>query len=252
MKELNTLPLVGMIVPPAHGQVPVEPLALYSERARFIARGLALQELTKKGYDGVIDKVTDLACELRDAGAQAISLMGTSLSFYRGESFNRDLIASMSEVTGLPTTTMTDSVIEALHVMGARRLAVATAYDPSVNRLLSAYLETAGFEIVSLKALQLTDIDAVQATGPEELIMLGNDAISAAEKPVDALFISCGGLKTLPVNPVLEAHHGLPVISSALAGAWGAMRCAGLDASAAGAGRLFEAPYGSEPTRISV
>lgn len=240
MKEQQTLPLVGMIVPPAHGRVPVEPLALYSGRANFVARGLALSELTEKGYDGVIEKVTDLACELRDAGAQAVSLMGTSLSFYRGASFNRDLIARMTEATGVPATTMTDSVIEALNVMGARRLAVATAYDAPVNNLLSAYLAQAGFEIVSLKSLKLTDLDAVQATESEELIALGDDALRAAEKPVDALFISCGGLKTLPVNPVLEARHGLPVISSSLAGAWGAMRCAGLDARATAAGRLFE------------
>ncbi len=240
MKAQNNLPLIGMIVPPAHGRVPEEPLALYSERANFVARGLALSALTETGYNGVIDKVTDLACELRDAGAKAISLMGTSLSFYRGESFNRDLTARMTEVTGLPATTMTDSVIEALQVMGARRLAVATAYDAPVNKLLSAYLEQAGFEIASLQALKLTDLDAVQATGAEELISLGDDALRLAEEPVDALFISCGGLKTLPVNPVLEARHGLPVISSALAGAWGAMRCAGLDARAPDAGRLFE------------
>jgi len=239
MKATNTLPLIGMIVPPAHGEVPVEPQALYSDRARFIARGLALQALTEEGYDGVIDRVIDLACELRDAGAQAISLMGTSLSFYRGEAFNRDLIARMQDVTGLPATTMTDAVIDGLHAVGARRIAVATAYGTSVNRLLSVYLEKAGFEIASLASLQLTDLEVVQAMGEEELIALGDESLAAAEGDVDALFISCGGLKTLPVNPVLEARHGLPVISSALAGAWGAMRCAGLDPRAQGAGQLF-------------
>jgi len=40
--------------------------------------------------------------------------------------------------------------------------------------------------------------------------------------------------------PVLEAAHGLPVISSATAGAWGAARLAGHSGRAPGHGRLFE------------
>ncbi|MBB95691.1 MAG: arylmalonate decarboxylase [Rhodobacteraceae bacterium] len=238
MTSQQDLPCIGMIVPPAHGSVPPEPLALYADRARFVARGLALAELTASGYDGVIDRVVELSLELRAEGARAISLMGTSLSFYRGAGFTRELGRGISEATGLPATTMTDNVLEALNVFGARRLAVATAYAPEVNRLLTAYLEGEGYEVASLEALELTDLDLVQSTSTDRLVELGEAALSAATGPVDALFISCGGLKTLPVNPVLEARHALPVVSSAVAGAWGAMRCAGLDPSAENGGRL--------------
>jgi arylmalonate decarboxylase len=232
MTNPTDLPCIGMIVPPARGDVPPEPVELYGDRARFLARGLALSELTARGYDGVIDRVVALSLELREAGATAVSLMGTSLSFYRGASFNRDLIARMAAATGLPATTMTDSVLEALRHVGARRLAVATAYGPEVNRLLQIYLEGEGYEVASLRALDLTDLDAVQSTASDQLVDLGAAALNAASGPVDALFISCGGLKTIAATEVLESRFALPVISSAVAGTWGTMRCAGLKASA--------------------
>lgn len=232
-------PTIGMIVPPAAGDVPPEPLELYGGRAHFIAEGLALKALSPEGYDAVIERVEALAVRLRERGAEAISLMGTSLSFYRGAAFNDALIAGMKAATGLPATTMTDSVIEALGALGARRLAVATAYGDPVNDRLTDYLERAGFEVAALRALDIEDVDTIATVTTETLIDLGVEACKAAPG-ADALFISCGGLRTLPVTGPVERRTGMPVVSSALAGAWGAMGLLGLDRHAQGAGRLFD------------
>lgn len=228
---------VGMIVPPVDGAVPPEPPELYPD-IRFVARGLALPELTPEGYDSVIDHVAGLAKALKDDGAEAISLMGTSLSFYRGPAGNAEVLAAMKAATGLPATTMTVSVIEALQAVGARKLAVGTAYTQTVNDRLRGYFTDEGFEICSLCSLDLTDVKAIQSVGDAELIALGEQAADAAPE-ADALFISCGGLRTLPVIVPLETATGLPVLSSATAGAWGAVRLTGHSGRAAGYGRLF-------------
>ena len=217
--------IVGLIVPPADGAVPPEPLALYPD-VTFVARGLGLPRLTKDGYDAVIDRVAQLAAELKDEGARAVSLMGTSLSFYRGPAGNAEVLEAMRRATGLPVTTMTDAVLEACAALGAQRLAVGTAYAPPVNRMLRDYLRASGLDVLGLEALNLTEIDDIQSVGTDELINLGRQASSQAPG-ADALFISCGGLRTLPVIAPLEAVLGIPVISSATAGAWGAVRCAG-------------------------
>ncbi|WP_050928449.1 aspartate/glutamate racemase family protein [Aestuariivita boseongensis] len=229
---------IGMIVPPADGAVPPEPPVLYPD-LRFIARGLALPELTPEGYDSVIDHVADLARQLKDEGADAVSLMGTSLSFYRGPEGNAQVLAAMREATALPVTTMTDSVLEALAAFGAKRIAVATAYTDVVNDRLRSYLGAEGLEILSLEALSLTDVKTIQSVGDADLITLGKRAAKAAPE-AEALFISCGGLRTLPVITPLEDALGVPVISSATAGAWGAVRLSGHPGRARGYGRLFE------------
>ena len=231
------MPCVGMIVPPAAGDVPPEPPLLYPG-IDFIAEGLGLPELNPDGYDTVIDHAATLAARLKARGAEAISLMGTSLSFYRGPSGNQQVLDAMAAATGLPVTTMTDSVLSALSAVGGHRLAVATAYDDRVNLPLRAYLTGAGFEVLALEAMHLSAVADIFAVTDDDLMQLGQRAIAAAPG-ADSLLISCGGLRTLPVIPPLEGRFGVPVVSSATAGAWGAARLTGHSGEAKGFGRLF-------------
>ncbi|GAB5376020.1 MAG: hypothetical protein AcusKO_24820 [Acuticoccus sp.] len=229
--------IIGMIVPPAAGDVPPEPPVLYPDLT-FIAEGLALPKLTPEGYDAVIADTAGLAKKLKDRGADAISLMGTSLSFYRGPAGNRQVIEAMRAATDLPVTTMTNAVLEALDALGAKRLAVATAYVGAVNDALTRYLDQSGYETLSLEPLNLSNVEDILAVDEPTLVALGQRALAAAPD-ADALFISCGGLKTINVAPPLEAMFDVPVITSATAGAWGAARLAGHSGRSPGHGRLF-------------
>lgn len=231
-------PLVGVIVPPAQGEVPPELPQLYGGALDFMAHGLALGRLTPEGYDAVIGKVEAAARALADRGADAVALMGTSLSFYRGRAFNDELVRTMSAATGLPVTTMSNAVVEALQAVGGRRIAVATAYTAEVNERLAIFLRDSGFGVAGLEALDLVEIPDIHAVGEAELLALGRRA--AANAPgADALLISCGGLRTLPVELPLEQSLGMPVVSSAVAGAWAAVRLTGHSGHAPGRTRLL-------------
>ena len=157
-------PMVGMIVPPAAGEVPPEPPILYPD-LEFAARGLALPRLTAAGYNSVINRTAALAAELKDQGAAAVSLMGTSLSFYRGPAGNEQVLQAMSDATSLPVTTMTDSVLAAFEALGVRKLAVGTAYTDEVNRTLREYLDHFGVETKALEAMHLTEVQDIHAVG---------------------------------------------------------------------------------------
>ena len=229
---------IGMIVPPAAGELPPEPPVLYPD-IDFLSVGLGIPEVTPEGFNQVIHRLGELAAGLKDKGAEAVSLMGTSLSFYRGPEGNAEILAALAEGCGLPVTTMTDSVLEALTAVGGKRVAVATAYTDAVNQALTRYLEHSGFTVAALEAMHLKTVEQVFAVTDDDLIALGERAIAAAGE-ADSLLISCGGLHTLGVIPVLEARHGLPVISSATAGAWGAARLGGHSGRSPGHGKLFE------------
>jgi len=236
----DVLPTIGMIVPPAPDVVPPEPLQLYPDGVRFVARGLGLTSLTPDGYDQVIDRIATASAELAEAGADAIALMGTSISFYRGPVFNAELVGRMEAASGVPATTMSNAVMEALDKLGARKLSVATAYGDAVNERLSAFLREAGFEVLALESLGIVDVDRVFDVTGDDLMALGRRAAAAAPD-ADAMFLSCGGLRTLSVTTPLEIETGLPIVSSAVAGAWAAMRLVGRDPSVPGYGRLLAA-----------
>jgi arylmalonate decarboxylase len=231
--------LVGLIVPPRPGYVPPDGPRLYPDGISFTAEGLGLQRLTPDGYESVIDRVGDVARELADRGARAIALMGTSLSFYKGYAFNEQLKATMHEATGLPTTTMSTGVVEALRAVGVRRVAVGTAYIEEVNNRLRQFLTDSGFEVTALQGLGIDAVGQAQTVGQDDLVALGQRVFAAAPG-AQGILISCGGLRTLGVTVPLEAACGVPVVSSTPAAYWAAVRLVGHSGAAPGYGRLFE------------
>jgi arylmalonate decarboxylase len=232
------LPHLGLIVPPAAGAVPVDGPLLYGERIRFSALGLGLGEISTRGYTEVIDSVVEKAVALKAEGVSAVSLMGTSLSFFRGADFNAQLQAEMARATGLPCTTMSNAIVGALRQLGVRRVAVATAYIDEVNAHLRRYLEQSGFELLALQGLAISDVQAVGQVPTQVLVDLCLRVFDA-QPGADGILISCGGLVTLDAVREVEARLQLPVVSSSPAGFWDLVRTAGLDAHSAGQGRLF-------------
>ena len=233
-------PLLGLIVPPRSGAVPSDGPALYGDRARFIALGLGLGEISTRGYEQVIDHVVDLAARLAADGAQAISLMGTSLSFFRGARFNETLEAEMARRVGLPCTTMSHAIVRGLRALGVQRVAVATAYIDEVNARLATYLADSGIAATAIEGLAITGVAEVAEVPTATLVAL-SERVYRAAPGAEGVLISCGGLLTLEAIAVVEARLGVPVVSSSPAGFWDLMRTAGLEARVPGRGRLLQA-----------
>lgn len=222
-------PVIGMIVPPAAGEVPPEAYGLYPQGVRFAARGLALGSMSVDDYGVAVERVRDVSRQLKnDEGAQALCLMGTSLSFFRGGAFNDELVQIMQDETGLPATTMSNAVRDALRALGARRIAVGTAYSNEVNARLRHFLEASGFDVAALTGMGIVGVDDVLKVTPQDVTDLGLRAAQMTEGPVDALFVSCGGLPALHLCAALEDRLGLPVVASSTAGAWAAVQLLGL------------------------
>lgn len=231
-------PTIGLVVPPGHGQVPQDGALLYGERVRFIARGLGIGAISPTGFNPVVDTVLDRARELREAGAQAISLMGTSISFYRGPDFTESLRAAMQEATGVPCTTMSHAIVAALRALGMQRVAVATSYIAELNDKLAAYLAHAGFTVTAIEGMDITGVEEVGQVSTAALVDLSKK-VYAQDTRAQGIFISCGGLLTLDAIRQLEAELGVPVTASSPAGFWDVVRLAGQDARSPGFGRLF-------------
>jgi arylmalonate decarboxylase len=56
----------------------------------------------------------------------------------------------------------------------------------------------------------------------------------------EGILISCGGLRTLGVAKPLEDRHHIPVVSSATAALWAALRLVGESGRVPGYGQLLE------------
>ena len=234
----QTRPLLGLIAPPADYPVPAEGLALYDSSIRFTVVSLGLKTMTPAGYDSVIDKIVPAALELKKRGVAAIDLLGTSLTFYRGAAFNNKLVDDVQKATGLKATSMSNAVVDGLRVVGARRIAVATAYNEEVNRRLSVFLGESGFEVLAMRGLGIEAIGDAGRVSQDMLQKFSADVFKQAPK-ADALLVSCGGLRTLEILAPLEKETRVPVVSSLPHSLWAGMRLLGLNVRTPGYGRLL-------------
>ena len=205
-------PVLGLVMP-VDPSVPPEAAAMYPRGIRFRAAGLALQKMTPKGYDEVLERIAPAAKALSLQGAQAIVVMGTSLSFYKGAAFNRDLTQRVSVASGCPAVTMSTAVIEGLNSVGGKRLAVATAYDDEVNHRLRIFLQEEGFDVLTIRGLGVEKVADIGNVTPEGLLKFSVEVFESAPHS-DAILISCGGLRTLDLLEPLERRCKVPVVSS--------------------------------------
>ncbi len=185
------------------------------------------------------DQLESAATLLVWADIDVIVFACTTGSLVHGIGWDRELIGRIQRASGRAATTTTTAVLDALRVVGATSLAVATPYLDELNAIERQFLETSGFRVASIAGLGC-------ATDPEIGRLEPTDAISLVERvdspDADAIFISCTNFHCLSAVESLERVHGKPVVTSNLAGAWAALRQIGIADIVPGYGQLLHLP----------
>ncbi len=231
------VPTAGLIFPPANYPIPPDAKRLFPSGIRFIGNGLGFNGMTIESYDEAIPRALPRAEELAKRGADLVSLFGSSITFYKGAAFNKELTDRITAATGLPATTQSNGLIDGLMHVNARRVAVSTAYTDVVTERLKIFLAEQGFTVVAAKGLGYERLPE-GAVNNEVLHKLGVETYAAAGH-ADALVLSCGGLHTLDVIVPLERSIGVPVVSSTPHGLWHCARLLGVNTKIEGFGMVM-------------
>lgn len=177
------------------------------------------------------------AGRLAERGAQAVAYGCTSGSYVLGPEGDAGIIAEMQAASGLPLTTTSSAVVEALRVLGVQSVAVLSPHIDDLNERLQAYLEAAGFSVAAMVGLNLRcDIEDVEPAETREIVE------SQVDRPdADAVFISCTGMRTAEVIGEMEASLGKPVVTANQATLWHLGQLADISTATPGRGRLLAA-----------
>ena len=143
--------------------------------------------------------------------------------------------------------TLVTGVVNALRRLEARRLVVATPYLDEINSMEADYLVGKGFDVLDIQGLNVEDGEAMGRITRE---CLRDFALSVDRPDADAIFVSCGGIRTIDVLQEIEDAAGKPVVCSNQAMMWDCLRRAGIADRIQGYGRLFEldaVPAGAAP-----
>ena len=231
---------LGFLVPPGNPTVETEMIALAPEGVslhfhRMVAHGtpgsLAGQTERNRTMVENIDGGIELLAMVKP---DVIVLAHTATSYHLGRRGEADLLARLESATGRRVVTAFGSVVSALERLNIRRLALGTPYSAEVTLQGKAHLEAHGLEVVKFDNVK--GVENIYDTTAEHAYRL---ARSVDREDAEAVFLSGTGMPTVSVLEMLEQDLGKPVISSASAMMWHALRLAGVGQPIEGYGSLL-------------
>lgn len=176
------------------------------------------------------------ARRLGAGGAQALCWACTSDSFAGGIERSRHQLAALSAETGLPATSASFALAEAVRSLGAGMVDLLSPYPHPLTDVLRTFLATCGVRVRSAVALGC-------ATGSDShsLDLPAVVAAFTASRAGDSVpvLIPDSAVNTLDLVAELEASLGRPVVTANQATLWKGLRLLGRPAQVPGAGALL-------------
>lgn len=182
----------------------------------------------------MIDYVPEKAELLAHAKVDIVGFGCTSGSFIKGMGYDKKVIDTIKDSTGIVATTTSTAVVEALKMSGIKKLSVGAPYLHSIMDKLKEFLEKNGFEVVKIEGLNML-------SGEGNLPLDATyDLVRKIDHPdSEGIFISCTDFKTVELLEILEKDFGKKVISSNQATMWKLLRLSGMKVPIRGFGSLL-------------
>ena len=182
-----------------------------------------------------IEFMADAASRIQpDTKPDVISYSCTSGSIVIGEKKIKEEIKKGAPYA-IPMTLVT-GVVDALEELKVKNLVVGTPYLDEINTKEAEFLNKKGFSVLNIQGLNLTKGIEFGTVTPEYWIKF---ALEINEAAADAIFLSCGGIRSTEVIDRIEQKVGKPVITSNQAQMWSCLRRAGVEDKILGFGELF-------------
>ena len=231
---------LGFLVPPGNPTVEPEMMALAPNGVslhfhRMVAQGIpgSLDGQAQRNQT-MIDHLDDSVELLAMVRPDTIVIAHTATSYHLGREREADLVARLSQAAGTCVVTAFGAVLAALERLHVRRLSLGAPYSAETTAQGKAHLEMHGFEVVGCDNLK--GVINIYNETAERAYRLAR----TVDRPeAEAVFLTGTGMPTLPVLEALEHDLGKPVISSASAMMWHALRLCGVRQPIAGYGRLL-------------
>ena len=182
-----------------------------------------------------IEFMADAASRIQpDTKPDVISYSCTSGSIVIGEEKIKEEIKKGAPYA-IPMTLVT-GVVDALEELKVKNLVVGTPYLDEINTKEAEFLINKGFSVLNIQGLNLTKGIEFGTVTPDYWIKFAEEI---NEESADAIFLSCGGIRSTEVIDQIEQRVGKPVITSNQAQMWSCLRRAGVEDNISGFGKLF-------------
>jgi maleate isomerase len=228
---------IGYIGPTVMEVVPYEFYRFAPEGIGLVGVTCSIDDWSAAYFDKALAQVASAAAYLGSRDVDFIIHGGGPLVAARGKGFEETVVRDIEAASQKPATTGVRAAMEALHHVGARKIAIASPYPERHNQALSSYLGAHGFELAEVAGMDVP-FKKLQAVTPQDIHRFARDVIARA-KPCDALYLPCPQWQAAQIVDALERETGIPAIAYCHASFFAAFKALGIEDPIRGHGRLL-------------
>lgn len=250
---MKNLYRIGQIVPSSNITMETEIPAMLAarqlvrpERFTFHSSRMRMRTVSKDELAHMDAESNRCALELSDAQVDVLGYACLVAIMAMGHGYHRESQARLRSLTAgnggdAPVVTSAGALVDALHLMKAKRIALVAPYMKPLTQLVVDYIQAEGIAVADWTALEIPDNLDVARHDPARLPAIVRDLRTA---DVDVVVLSaCVQMPSLAVVPLVEAITGKPVVTAAVATTYALLKSLGLEPVVPGAGALLSGAY---------
>jgi maleate isomerase len=174
----------------------------------------------KRSMPEQMDIILGAAQLLADAKVDVIVLQASGFAMEKGPAAEDKVVQAITQATSTPALTSTQAMVEAIRLLGLRRLVLISPFNRATNAFEKTYLEALGFEVTADLGLSLEPDESIQVTPARWLKIVKENARPEA----DGYFLSGSNTTMTEAIPLIERDLGKPAVSSSQATLWAGLR----------------------------
>lgn len=197
---------------------------------------VAYRDITPEEQDRCVLELEQESRKLADAEVDAIVFAATAPTLAKGKGYDRELIRRMEDAAGRPATTAATAFVDALNVLGVKKIALGQPWSKTMERPMVAFMQAHGFDIVHSETVGIVHSVELGRIGPDAAYELGRKSDRA---DAQAIVMPGGNWIAMPMIERLERDLGKPVLCNNAVSIWAGLRLLKRHDSIAGYGTLL-------------
>jgi maleate isomerase len=205
---------VGLLIPSSNTVMEVDFHRHLPESITVHTGRMYMESTTVEGEELMLDEYTLPTAQVLATANPGVVVFGcTSAGALRGTAYDAELCQRISQITGVPTISVIDSVRRELKATGAATVAVLTPYVEELTQRIVASVEADGLRVTAAHGMGITHNFDIAMVEPERIVEYAQRQLGST-LPADVLFVSCTNYQAVAALPTLRELYGAPVVTS--------------------------------------